>query len=192
MARSCCFSGGLGGRSVSLARGEDASPEILSCQQDLLKGSLEAAGLDLYGETSRVSICALRELELSTKIGQMPQLTGGLNDWIMYQCWESNSRPISPCLDAQIGSHTSHTSSPVSCRLVVLADDVPWLPLARANSKVEKCVLWSFAVRRHWKERRKGMGPYAMRALASTRWIASEVISIHCWPRIHQHSQAPG
>ena len=77
MARSCCFSGGLGGRSVSLARGEDASPEILSCQQDLLKGSLEAAGLDLYGETSRVSICALRELELSTKIGQMPQLTGG-------------------------------------------------------------------------------------------------------------------
>jgi hypothetical protein len=54
----------------------------------------------------------------ATKIGQMPELIGGLNDWIMYQCWESNSRPISPCLDAQIGSHTSHTSSPViSCVL---------------------------------------------------------------------------
>lgn len=52
---------------------EDASPEILSCQQDLLKGSLEAAGLDLYGETSRVSICALRELELELrKSGKCP------------------------------------------------------------------------------------------------------------------------
>lgn len=94
------------------------------------------------------------------------------HDWMMYQCWESNSRP----------------RSPVSCGRVVLADDVPWLPLARANSKVEKCVLWSFAVRRHWQERRKGMGPYAMRALASTRWIASEVISCNINPLLTQDS----
>eukprot|EP00435_Cladocopium_sp_Y103_P010871 s3358_g2.t2 len=32
---------------------EGASPEILSCQQELLKGSLEAAGLDLYGAVKR-------------------------------------------------------------------------------------------------------------------------------------------
>ena len=120
MARSCSFSGGQDWEVGQCPLPEAKMPVQRFCpvSKTCWKVRWRQQASTSMAKQVEYPFALCGSWSWSYEIGQMPELIGGLNDWIMYQCWESNSRPISPCLDAQIGSHTSHTSSPViSCVL---------------------------------------------------------------------------